>query len=196
MHLDTEKIFHIRAILNNPTLNFSFSKRFGSANPTYKTALRDELIQALEGFRKLSNYEKIELQNIYKTPQLQGVYISISHTEDFGGFIISKTKAVGFDLEKKSRIKKEIIQRVCDDSEIKEALHMESLWGAKESAFKALQYFHQPAVISTVKIGSWSIDPESQIEIFSLQNNLDFAAPSGNGCVISDKDYIYSVFSF
>lgn len=196
MHLDKNQIQQIQTILNNPTLQFAFSESFGSNNKGYKELLRDQLVERINSIRKLSEYEKIELQNIYKVPNIPGFYISISHSEGLGGFAISKTKAIGFDIEKKSRISKEVIQRVCNTEEIKKALKPESLWGAKESTFKALQYFHQPEVVSAVKIDSWVLDTESQFEIFSLQNNLEFSAPSGNGCIIRDNNYIYSIFSF
>lgn len=98
---------------------------------------------------------------------------SVSHCRTWGGFALAEFEsdglAIGFDVEEEVRVRPEVAERICQDSQ--EALRAPSpgaLWTAKEAAFKSLQDIGlQPKVILEVVIENWKPIPASNLFAFS-----------------------------
>lgn len=88
-----------------------------------------------------------------RLPQHQGKIISISHSQQLGGYAFCKTTQIGFDIEETARILQPIVFRVCDSDEQKLSIPSPQLWAAKESAFKSAIEV-KPQVLSQIKIQS------------------------------------------
>ncbi len=142
-----------------------------------------------------------QVLNLNQPPKVNGIHLSISHNSQLGGFVISDC-AVGFDIEDRNRITKNLIQRVSSEDEIRQAPFASALWGAKESAWKALQQSShtnfKPKVISEVQITNWKVIQASQIETFEIKNltmsESSSHAPEGRGCVIYLGSHLFSFF--
>jgi phosphopantetheinyl transferase len=74
-----------------------------------------------------------------------GTYISISHSFEFTGIILSKLSPVGIDIEKHRdkilRISKRFVspkEDVSTESEQDRIIHLTRIWGAKEAIYKIM----------------------------------------------------------
>jgi phosphopantetheinyl transferase (holo-ACP synthase) len=85
-------------------------------------------------------------------PKLSENFVSISHSNEVGGFVFSNYP-VGFDVVEVRRLNPNIIQRVCLPREIERSPNPNYLWPAKEAVFKACSDFL--TTISEIEIGSW-----------------------------------------
>jgi 4'-phosphopantetheinyl transferase len=122
---------------------------------------------------------------------------SISHTTGIGGYVIVRTSPpwrVGFDLEVIARVTPAVARRVSySKEEFSNAPSSESLWTAKEAAYKALKGPSQPSVVTELHIGSWDTF-DSQIETFRLENLQAFEFSVGYGLVFKKFPYCFSIF--
>lgn len=122
--------------------------------------LKSRFHTALEEILDLRNIpQKIFVNN-------QEWYISISHTEKIGVWILS-SKPVGIDLEKRSRVNLDVIKRVCSERELSNTDDLNSLWSIKESALKSIPYLIQPKVISQIIVNKATIS-STQDSIFKI----------------------------
>ena len=129
----------IQSFFSDSDLHVFISEDFASAKDDYREKLRKHIIEKL-GVENLSTHEISELQNLESPPRLNDTQISISHCHIAGGFVSSKGDnfSLGFDLEEISRINKAIVERVCSEADVTVVPELTSLWGVKESSFKAV----------------------------------------------------------
>ena len=120
---------------------------------------------------------------------------SISHTEGAGGYAyVPASYQVGFDIEKRARIHPSTVRRISvSDEEVQKARQPESLWVAKEAAFKALRGPTQPKVISAVEVTEW-IFHDTDLETFFIRNPEQYNFNLARGAVLTIDDYSLSVF--
>jgi len=81
------------------------------------------------------------IKNQYGEPLSNGVHVSISHSHDYAAIIISKTKRVAIDLEKKDeriiRVAHKFIHKVEEFfSEEERTKYYTLIWSAKETLYK------------------------------------------------------------
>lgn len=93
----------------------------------------------------------LESQKI-SNPHFQ--FHSKSHCPNAGSILLS-SHPCGVDIELEPRLEEHIIQRVSNQTEIKESPDLKRLWSAKEAAFKSLKNIQQPKVISAIDCHSW-----------------------------------------
>lgn len=159
--------------LPDVALSFQQEENWGSHNPEHRTLIRKYL----------------------ESSQNLGSFSSISHTINMGG-VLRGANPCGLDIEVKSRIKKELVARVSKQDEIAAALNFQSLWCAKEAAFKALKNYNQPSVLSKISIGHWQ-NIDSHTETFTLLLPESHSAPEQNrGIVIHAPEFLYAFFTF
>jgi hypothetical protein len=97
------------------------------------------------------------LQDLSKTPDLQGLSISISHCKDAGGFVAAPRALgqIGFDIEIASRVRPDLMLRMSSPAEMSMAPSAAHLWVAKEATFKSLLGASQPPILSSIRVRSW-----------------------------------------
>ncbi|MEZ4871800.1 MAG: 4'-phosphopantetheinyl transferase superfamily protein [Bdellovibrionales bacterium] len=114
----------------------------GETQEKRRLYLRDEIRTCLIDSRnfKPSIDELDRLMNLEEAPQFKGFNVSISHTENFGGFIITNKEVwCGFDIERRERIHRPLVERISHPREMQEVGdNYAHLWCLKEAAFKAL----------------------------------------------------------
>jgi 4'-phosphopantetheinyl transferase EntD len=114
--------------------------------------------------------------------------ISVSHTLDIGGWVaVPRLYSVGFDIEMRQRLKREVLERIASPAEIAAAPDPVFLWAAKEACFKALAGQGQPAAISDIAIQGWV--PQFSLLSYSSQSTR------GKGWVGTDTTRIYALFA-
>jgi len=164
---------------------------WGSGHAGHREKIRTALEHQLttNWSKDVSYSEFAALKDLDQIPTFKKIYVSISHGQDLGGFVIAK-KPVGFDLELRDRVMEKIVRRVSTDEEVQEAPSFAHLWAAKEATFKALRSYRQPNIASELILGEW------QNEHFHLKNENRFQAPHGFGTTWVDGSYIFAVFLF
>ena len=122
-----------------------------------KTKNRFELRNALYNFlkrqKKFIFEDALDLRTV---PQKIGIrrknyYSSLSHTEETGAFAFDSSP-IGVDIEKREKIKKEIVARVSQKMEMALDSNFQLIWSIKEAAFKAIPFMVQPKTVSEIKI--------------------------------------------
>ncbi len=143
-------------------LKLKLSGRFGALNKDNRKSIRESLLLDLksDGVTVIDS----DILNLDKLPKCTSTGISISHTDEIGGYVIgSGVQAVGFDIESTDRVTDKVVQRIAAADENYPA--PDFYWGAKESAYKLLSSIGvAPAVISDVKILKWEEDGASAAE--------------------------------
>ena len=81
------------------------ASRFGSQEQGRRLLLRKALRQAL---RQRTGRDFPEIMDLRRPPPLRwgGIYISVSHARGMGGFVLSRSRPIGFDIEQTSRFDK------------------------------------------------------------------------------------------
>lgn len=144
-------------------LAFQENPNWGSQVPNFRLALRQELARLIdEQFPSEKNPTVLDLKSL---PTFQNLHVSISHCPDSGLFVVSHVP-VGIDLEITSRVKPELVQRICHDSELKMTSQYQSLWSAKESLFKAHRNLK---IISETQILCWKSSQNGISQFEDLQ---------------------------
>lgn len=104
--------------------------------------LRKVLVKALEKESKksLPQEEKDTLLDLNKQPKSTFTSLALSHCPTLGGivFCFNKKIALGFDVERTSRVTHKTIKRISEQKELSLAPQPSLLWVAKEAAFKAV----------------------------------------------------------
>lgn len=163
-------------------LRLKLSEKFGTNHPGNRKLIRESLLVDL----KADGYSVVDsaVTNLDFLPTCSDVGISISHTNEIGGYVIGcRVKAVGFDIESTDRVSKKLADRIARSDENYPA--PDFFWCAKESAYKMLGFLGKaPVVISDLKIQSWSEDGASGAE---------FKFDGGQGRVWREKGYTLAV---
>ena len=134
-----------------PSVQGKCSEEWGAGSPTSRLWIRQSLTTALG----LEAEEAAGLANLDLVPRPRSWSVSISHTPGIGGWMaVRRDHQIGWDVERKVRVKPNIIQRVCQDDEVAGAPQAALLWGAKEAFFKALEDF-QPLTLPELTIVDW-----------------------------------------
>lgn len=131
-------------------------------------------------------------------PKLTENFISISHSNDLGGFVFANYP-VGFDVIEQRRLNKNIIQRVSLPGEMDRAPNAFYLWPAKESVFKACS--DHLTVVTEIEIGSWEkiadgffifnmIRTPAQQQTYNLMNSRQI----NKGFVFASADILYGIY--
>lgn len=169
--------------------------KFNSQEKNYRLAIRNKIIEL--HISELSSEDIFNLQNLSAPPQLNEKFVSISHCQSLGGFIMS-SQPVGFDIEEITRIKPDVIQRISQDVEIKSAPQLFYLWPAKEAAFKALSLHRKdkPTVASNLRIQSWKEIKSNFGSFYSFDgyHSENLNLKQGHGYVFHDSTHISSIF--
>ena len=113
------------------TPEFRVQEDWGSQSVGYRMYIRRSL---KEQFGDLLITDALDLETI---PKLNAGYVSISHTQELGGYSWSEDP-IGFDVERKGRASEKALRRVCHSSELESAPGLTELWCAKEASFKSL----------------------------------------------------------
>lgn len=127
--------------------------KWGSDQANNRLKIRKGISQFLE--QSKIPFNKPLLLDLSKIPRIESCCISISHTKNIGGYLISLDGSYGFDLENK-----QITNKVCvkidafDDSKFFIENKLENLyWSAKEASLKAIfNKLDQKILISKIYI--------------------------------------------
>jgi phosphopantetheinyl transferase (holo-ACP synthase) len=117
--------------------------QWGSQNSNHRQMIRNAIA------------EKYKVLSMDKYPILASGDVSISHSNNLGGFIYSPTLVVGFDIEEVSRISPKTVARIASPQEIAESPSVEILWAAKESLFKSIKENFDISLISQLQLLNW-----------------------------------------
>ncbi len=151
---------------------------WGSENLSFRSAIRQAILAYLKTHHPAEATDA--LLNLDAPPVLKSMFVSISHCQGMGGFVLS-SRALGFDIEDTSRITQKIIDRVSSPDEIKSCPQFELLWPAKEATFKCSTEFY---TISHIHILTWS---KSQNDTYS------FSSLTGAGWAFLDSNHSYAI---
>ena len=129
-----------------------------TAGPNYRARLklRQMLVADLEELTNLGAYRKsLLIPGI--PPKVPNVAISISHCQTWAGFIFQPASnlSLGFDIEQRPRITKNLVGQISDKEEVKRTPSYASLWGAKEAAFKAIPAKPENLFLKNIYIEHW-----------------------------------------
>lgn len=125
---------------------------WGSQNRDHRELIRQSISQNLTD---LKNADQKALADLGTPPRPHNWCVSISHALNCGGWMaVRRPSQIGWDVELKSRLRPELIERVCEPDELEAAPRVGLLWSAKESYFKALED-EQPPTISALTILDW-----------------------------------------
>lgn len=95
--------------------------------------------------------------DLSERPILSSGSISISHSNSFGGFAVTRDEnaSIGFDIEDNERIKERVVARISSTEEMESAPLLAALWAAKEAGYKSFPEGIQPSVMSDVTVENW-----------------------------------------
>jgi hypothetical protein len=151
---------------------------WGSQNPDHRLLIRKGILEYL----KLSYPDQLSdsLWDLETPPVLKNLFVSISHSDGMGGFILSN-KSIGLDIEKTIRLTEALVSRVSTPEEIQSCPDPKLLWTCKEAVFKCSPQFY---TISHVHIDQWTVS-EAQTPAFS--------SLTAKGWAFHDQDHTYAV---
>lgn len=172
------KALILSKLKSDETFHVDIRSTWGSENPNYRAEIRKGILEYL----KLNHPNEItqSVWDLDSPPVLPSMFVSISHTNGMGGFVLS-SKSLGFDIEDKSRITQKIIDRVSTEEELKSCPNFELLWPAKEAIFKCSTEFY---TISHIQITQWL---PAQNETF------EFKSLTADGWAFFDSNHSYAV---
>lgn len=164
---------------HDPSFEICLSEQWGSNSNDHRLLIRKNLLERFPN--------EAALMDLSKPPRPMSHSVSISHTQNLGGWAATiRPRQIGFDLELTERIKRPAVERICDDEELEACPEFPRLWGAKESLYKALEG-SQPKVISEIKIHRWAeLGP-------SLYRFESLAYPHASGLSLRSGVLIYSI---
>ena len=171
-------IERVRSILNLPEVQLHTDRAFGSKTPDHRMRIRESIFALYPASPAILNLDQL--------PNLQGVSVSISHTQTLGGYALSPGLAmIGFDLDLTSRISSSHLQRVSRyQQESKASPGPEFLWTAKEASFKAVAVSLGLRVLADVVILNWVKEDDA---------SYFFEAEHFKGVAWSAGDYTYAI---
>lgn len=129
--------------------------------------LRTALYNYLKDKKNFVFEDALDLRNV---PQKIGIpgkdfYSSLSHTENVGVFVLDSAP-VGVDFENRARIKKPIVERICQPNEMSLNSNFQLLWSAKEAAFKSVPFIIQPKMFTEITVTSLTTETDSKMPFF------------------------------
>lgn len=134
------------------SLDGLISEKFGSQQPGHRSLIRSAIVEK----NNFTGSEARKILNLESRPQSEKLNFSISHSPDLSGFV-QAPEVLGFDIEKISRMNKQVISRVSTSVEVAETPTFDYLWTAKEAAFKAISAGQSSVqVLSDVQIRNWN----------------------------------------
>ena len=166
----------------------------GGPNREARLKLRQTLVARLEEWipLPLGGAYREQLLTPGALPQrLNGdVTFSISHCQTWAGFIfkLDPNLFLGLDIEQKFRITKKLVSRISRKKEVAGAPSCAFLWGAKESAFKAI-----PAKPGDLILGNICIDRWQTLDAHAYRFNFCAGAFQGEGYGFEMEDLIFSI---
>ncbi len=168
-----------------PQLITSHNGQWNSLEPGYREIIRADLKQKIQSITPAASLN--ELDDLKKPPRPKDWSVSIAHCLTLGGWAaVPRPWRVGLDIEQLKRVSNAIVDRVSGNEERKLAPTVAALWGAKESAFKALEH-EQPKVIAQITIDQWHSDPRGWL-VFKSSTHRTL---TGYSCV--ENDLIFSI---
>lgn len=119
-------------------IHCQLSTDMGSSHPEYRTLIRKRLSSCLHN--DAAQFDDVAILDLSRPPIVPHYAISISHTEDSGGFLYARARAqqrLGFDIESIERVRPAIIKRVLSPGEAFDDNRSAQHWCAKEAVVKA-----------------------------------------------------------
>lgn len=117
------------------------STDMGSSHAEYRTLIRKRLSSCLQN--DAAHFDEVAILDLSRPPRIQQYAISISHTEDAGGFLYATAhteQRLGFDIESLERVRPAIVKRVLSPGEAFDESRIAQHWCAKEAVVKALAH--------------------------------------------------------
>ncbi|MBC86354.1 MAG: hypothetical protein CL677_04170 [Bdellovibrionaceae bacterium] len=128
--------------LNSEVLLLQTFPLQGRTHEERRLFLREQIITCFKDSPQwaVPENELSTLKDLTQPPTLSSYNLSLSHSGDYGGFIVTeKSVQCGFDMESKARIHKDLIARISSPEEMEEfGEEYRFIWAFKESCFKAL----------------------------------------------------------
>ncbi|MFN8847962.1 MAG: 4'-phosphopantetheinyl transferase family protein [Bdellovibrionales bacterium] len=147
----------------NLILDVEENLEWRSGSLDHRLKLRTALAKYLSKKFHFENFDNI--LDLKKLPEFKHGFISISHCPQVGVFAVSN-RQLGLDIEVASRVKPEVVERICHKNELQLTNNLPAIWSAKEALFKAHRNFK---VISDTHILEWKV---SHNGIFSFSDNV------------------------
>lgn len=148
----------LKNAIKDETLIICLSENWGAQNPQYRHHLRQAILDELRnnGDRQTAESQILTLEQL---PQSEVFSISISHSQDLGGFILSKkAKSLGLDIEPLGRVKQKIVNRISrENNSSAEAPTATHQWVAQEASFKAFSRLFPVRILSEIAVSKWDL---------------------------------------
>lgn len=169
----------------------------------FRNELRSSLAQSLESAFAENTMELAThslLLDLKQIPEYPFVNISISHSENLGGWIwVSRSHIVGIDIEDRARFHAQIIEtakKFVSQQEWEAAPSPLALWTAKEAAFKTLfqlnrQLQSQLSFVDVV-IKNWVV--VDQVYFCQAVIPFELGIYELNGFVLETENHSISIF--
>lgn len=143
-------------MLNLSNIHIAISNKWGSVCEYNRFNIRQNILELLNGLK--IKFDKRLLLDTSLRPIIKKCSISISHSRQLGGYILSLDgeTSVGFDIEQSSRITKKVVDRIdtsCNASMKSKVPDL--IWVAKEASFKAMSNAGKKTLLKNlfIKIG-------------------------------------------
>ena len=167
--------------------------KWGSNEVNNRLKIRNNIFQFLE--KSEIPFNKSSLLDLSQKPRVKSCCISISHSKNIGGYLISFEGSYGFDLENK-KVTDKVCNRldVLDDSRFFIENKMNRLyWSAKEASFKAISnHFNKDSLISNIRIEKDFFDKANKFLTYKFISVLNTQI-TGVGVVEGRPDYTFSI---
>lgn len=171
------------------------------AKPDWRSMIEEHRTLIRKGIiEKYNHYvsDSSAFLNLNIVPKLNENFVSISHSNDAGGFVFANYP-VGFDLIEQRRLNKNVVQRICKPGEIERSPNPFYIWPAKEAVFKACS--EQLTVVTEFEVGSWEklnddfftfnmIRTRAQQQTFDLMNSRQI----NRGYVFRIAEVLYGIY--
>lgn len=175
--LSLEEINTITRALAIAELSVHVQSDWGSDHPDFREKIKQHLKETADSFKNIGSS-------------------SISHAAGLGGYayLPDAQMQVGFDIEKRSRVRPSTVQRICKNTEeLLRARLPENLWVAKEAAFKALIGPTQPPVLSDLEVTEWVMHSQD-LETYFIDKPEKYGFSIARGAVLTEDEYCFGFF--
>ncbi len=176
-------------------LHICISDQWSSHASDHRDRLREALRKHLISRGGVVSEELEALSDLSRIPIFSNGSVSISHCPTFGGFVVHQGIGfqLGLDVEKRSRIRKEIAARVCDHDEIQFGPDPTLFWCAKESLFKSRYGMKEvPLVLSDLRVDGWR-QVADEVYFFSGRFTQKREVAAGCGLIFSMGERLIAI---
>ena len=181
-----EVLQEMGVVLKIPHFSSRVQIKWGSGEENYRHNIRRGICEAMTVRQELSLEGEHNLMDLKNLPRLTDYEISISHSEELGGFVMGyQCGLLGFDLEGVNRVKEEHIKRVSTCQEVSEAPSAGALWVAKEAAYKALRHKLHLSLMSDLQISHWQFQGKFCRYLVVAVKGERQVSPLGEGLVLA-----------